>query len=233
MYKNYKKHKGGGAPPAPLLSKKEGLNRFVWDMGHFIMPSIPDVYIEANFRGHKAPPGTYTIQLKANGKTVGTQGKIISMPTFEIKEGQYEAYDKIMIDMEQKLTTMHTMVNSLYKAKGQLNEIWKDVKDGPLKIEGKRLADQIDIWDKKMVQRKSQAYDDVENFPNKFTAEYLFLINATESSIPRVNQPSKDRKTALDAQWLLLKKEGEHLIKSAIPEYNKKLWDSGIGAIRI
>lgn len=231
--KKYKKHNGGGAPPAPLLSKKEGLNRFVWDMGHSIMPSIPDVYIEANFRGHKSPPGSYTIQLKANNKTVSTQGKIISMPTFEIKEGQYEAYDKIMIDMEQKLTTMHTMVNSLYEAKGQLNEIWEDVKDEPLKTEGKRLADQIDVWDQKMVQRKSQAYDDVENFPNKFTAEYLFLINATDSSIPRVNQPSKDRKAALDAQWLLLKKEGEQLIKTAIPEYNKKLWDAGIGAIRI
>jgi len=31
-------------------------------------------------------------------------------------------------------------------------------------------------WDEEMVQRKSKAYDDVENFPNKFTANYLFLI---------------------------------------------------------
>ena len=50
-----------------------------------------------------------------------------------------------------------------------------------------------------MVQRKSKAYDDVENFRQGFTAQYLFLINQTESAIPRVNQPNMDRKKELDA----------------------------------
>ena len=40
-------------------------------------------------------------------------------------------------------------------------------------------------------------YDDAENYPQKFTANYLFLINATESDLPRVNQPSRDRRTEL------------------------------------
>jgi hypothetical protein len=83
------------------------------------------------------------------------------------------------------------------------------------------------------VQRKSQAYDDVENFPNKFTAEYLFLIDATNSSIPRVNQASKDRKIELDAQWVKLNSEGDRLMKMAIPAYNKQLWEAGFGAIRL
>ena len=84
-----------------------------------------------------------------------------------------------------------------------------------------------------MVQRKSKAYDDVENFPNKFTAEYLFMINATNSAIPRVNQPSKDRKAELDKQWAGLKQRGADIMNSKIPEYNKKLWASGIGAIQM
>ena len=84
-----------------------------------------------------------------------------------------------------------------------------------------------------MVQRKSKAYDDVENFPNKFTAEYLFLIDATNSTIPRVNQPSKDRKAELDAQWNGLKARATEFMEKDIPAYNKKLWDAGIGAIRI
>ena len=48
---------------------------------------------------------------------------------------------------------------------------------------GNEIIKQLTNWDEDMVQRKSKAYDDVENFPNKFTAEYLFLINQTESSI--------------------------------------------------
>ena len=84
-----------------------------------------------------------------------------------------------------------------------------------------------------MVQRKSKAYDDVENFPNKFTAEYLFLINQTNSSIPRVNQSSRDRKAELDSQWNGLRSKANQLMKTEIPAYNKKLWEAGIGAIRL
>ena len=102
-----------------------------------------------------------------------------------------------------------------------------------LKAEGKKLIASLDAWDKKMIQRKSKAYDDVENFPNKFTAEYLFLINQSNSGIPRVNQSSKDRKAELDAQWVGLKQKAESFINSDIPDFNAKLWSNGIGAIRI
>jgi len=84
-----------------------------------------------------------------------------------------------------------------------------------------------------MVQRKSKAYDDVENFENKFTADYMFLINQTDSSLPRVNQSSRDRKKELDGIWALLKNQADALITKRIPEYNKLLWESGIGALRV
>ena len=114
-----------------------------------------------------------------------------------------------------------------------LMPILKDVKDGTVKADGEKLLKDLDAWDKDMIQRKSKAYDDVENFPNKFTAEYLFLIDATNSTIPRVNQPSKDRKVELDAQWSTLKSRADALKNTAIPAYNKKLWEAGIGAIRL
>ena len=227
------KFNGGGPPLAPLLSKKEGLNRFVWDMKYPLLPGIPNVYMEARFRGHTAPPGNYALKLKVNDELETTAGSIIEVPTYQTKSGQYETYDAFMTEMEQKLTAMHNKVNSLFKAQKQLKSVIKDLKNPGLKAEGEKLVKQLDAWDKDMVQRKSKAYDDVENFPNKFTAEYLFLIDATNSSIPRVNQSSKDRKTELDAQWEVLNKEAERLINVAIPSYNKQLWEAGIGAIRI
>lgn len=226
------KFNGGGPPVAPLLSKKEGLNRFVWDMKYPLLPGIPNVYMEAGFRGHVAPPGNYTLKLKAGNEEVTTAGTIVEVPLYETKSGQYEAYDAFMTDMEQKLTLMHNKVNTLYKAQLQLKSVLKDLSNEELKSEGKKLLTQMDAWDKDMVQRKSKAYDDVENFPNKFTAEYLFLIDATNSSIPRVNTSSRDRKTELDAQWKILEKEASRLIETAIPAYNKQLWGAGIGAIQ-
>lgn len=230
---DYKPHNGGGAPPAPVLSKKEGLNRFVWDMGHAIVPGIPNVYIEANFRGHKAIPGVYDITLSMDGKMVNTKAEIKVVPTFEITAGQYEAYDGIMRDMEGKVTEMHQMLNTLYGVQKELKEVLEKIDDEVVKKRGQALLEKMDAWDKEMVQRKSQAYDDVENFPNKFTAEYLFLINQTSSSIPRVNQSNQNRKKELDQQWIVLKARGKQLMNQAIPEYNKVLWEAGIGAIQL
>jgi photosystem II stability/assembly factor-like uncharacterized protein len=229
---NYKKHNGGGPPPAPLLSKEIGLNRFVWDMLYPIIPGIPDVYIEANFRGHKVPPGSYTLKLQQGEKTVSTTAKILETPGFETQEGQYAAYDAFMTEMELNVTQMHLLINTLFTAKTQLKDIINNLEDNTLRKAGVTLYKKLNAWDEDMVQRKSKAYDDVENFPNKFTAEYLFLINETNSTIPRVNTSSRLRKNELDKEWEQLKIRGDEFLEKEIPDFNNKLWEAGIGAIR-
>ena len=229
---NYKKHNGGGPPPAPLLPKEAGLNRFVWDMHYPIMPGIPGTYMEADFRGHKAPPGTYTFQLKMGDKTASAKAKILETPGFETQQGQYAAYDEFMTEMEQNLTEMHQMVNTLHSAQMQLKRILEDMEENILRKDGMVLFNKLKKWDEDMIQRKSQAYDDVENFPNKFTAEYLFLINESNSTIPRVNTSSRTRKNELDKEWSQLKVQGNEFLNKLLPEFNQKLWAAGIGAIR-
>ena len=189
--KNYKPHNGGGPPPAPVLGTKKGLNRFVWDLKHPILPGVPKTYIEANFTGHKVPPGVYTLTLKIGDETVTTKGELIAPPNLENWDKQFKEHDTFMTQLEKNLTDMHQKVNMLYKVKQQLTQVLKEVTDETLKKEGQALVKKLKDWDNDMVQRKSQAYDDVENFPNKFTAEYLFLMNQSNSDIPRINQPFK------------------------------------------
>ncbi len=221
----------GGPQRAPTISKKEGLNRFVWNMRNPIMPGIPKAYIEASYSGHKVSPGIYNITLHLGENTLQTQAEILDNPNFEMEDGQHAIYDQFMSEMESELTAMHVMVNTLNGTKARLRQILKGVEDAALKAEGETLVKRLTEWDEKMVQRKSKAYDDVENFPNKFTAEYMFLINQTESSIPRINQPSRDRRAELEKEWTVLKSEGEQLMNIELPAYNKKLWEAGIGAL--
>jgi len=227
----------GGPPPAARLSKKEGLNRFVWNMRYSIMPGIPNVYYEANFRRHRVIPGTYKVTLKVADKVVSTNAVITDNPLYEMKKGQFEAYDSFMTDMETKFTDMHNKVNALKKVQDQIKGILKTLKEkkaaANLIKSGEQLYSELKSWDEAMVQRKSKAYDDVENFPNKFTAEYIFLINQTESAIPSVNQGSINRKKELDAQWVGYKAKAETLLNSTIPTFNKMLWQAGIGAIKM
>ena len=223
----------GGPAAEPVLSKQRGLNRMVWNLNYPTKPGVPDVYFETNFSGHRAPPGNYTVELSYEDKKTSSSAKIISTPGVEISEEQHREFDDFMTELEENVTRMHNTINSLYGVQGQLESVLKSIDDQALLAEGKELLKSLKSWDEDMVQRKSKAYDDVENFPNKFTAEYLFLIDQTNSPIPRVNQSSKDRRKELDLQWATLKSRADKLIGEQIPDYNKKLWEAGIGALRL
>jgi len=226
----------GGPPSIPLLSKNKGLNRFVWDMRYPSMSGVPNVYIEASFRGHKVSPGNYSLTLKSGSASQAVKFEIADNPLYNIPLAQYEAYDAFMKDAETKVTAMHNFINSLFDVQSQLkqqvNQLEKN-KQTALHASASQLLTKIKNWDEEMVQRLSKAYDDVENHENKFSADYLFMINQTESSIPRVNQSSLDRKKELDAQWDLLNKRAIEILEKDIPDINKKLWESGIGALQI
>ncbi len=226
----------GGPPPAPTLSKNEGLNRFVWNMRHPIMLGVTGAYLEANYRGHVVSPGTYTVELKVGDEMVSTQSVIVENPLYQTTASEFAAYDAIMTSMEQSLSEMHQKVNRLKNVQNQIlkaiQSLQKNGGNEALIQSGNDLLKELMTWDEAMIQRKSKAYDDVENFPNKFTAEYIYLINQTESAIPRVNQPSIDRKKELDAQWMILKTQAADLINKRISDFNKQLWEAGVGAIQ-
>lgn len=225
----------GGPSAEPTLSATTGLNRFVWNMRHATMPGIPTAYIEGSYRGHKAIPGTYTLELKQGNQVKTSTVEIKANPKYPTNAAAYQNYHDVMMTMETALTEMHETVNQVADLRSKLKDVLQHMPDNDklktLKEDGQNLLKKMTAWDEDMVQRKSKAYDDVENFPNKFTAEYIFLINQTESDIPRVTQPSRDRFEELSKEWTGLKKRATTLLKQDIPAYNQQLWEAGIGAI--
>lgn len=229
---DYKRYDGG--PPSPAtLSTNKGLNRFVWDMRTETMTGVLDTYIEGSYRGHRVAPDTYKLTLKVDGKELMTNAKIVGNPQIKISKEQFQTYDAFMTSAETSLTTMHDLTNQLKEIQQEISKTIKDLENKELKATGESLVKALKNWDEAMVQRKSKAYDDVENFPNGFTAEYLFLINASESSIPRINQSSIDLKKELDTKWATYKSQADGWLTMELPEFNKALWSAGIGAIKL
>ena len=227
----------GGPPAEPVLPKLKGLNRFVWDMRYPTMPGVPTAYLEAGFRGHKASPGGYSMTLKYGTTEVKSDFKILPNPLYETTDAAYQEYHTFMSSMEASLTNMHNKINTILDLRKQIEAVLKDIPDteatATLKKDGEALVEKMKAWDEDMVQRKSKAYDDVENFPNKFTANYLFVLNQTQSDIPKVNQPSRDRHQELTTQWNALNARAMEIMEKDCPAYNERLWQAGIGAVRV
>ena len=227
----------GGPPAEPTLSTSNGLNRFVWDMKYPTRLGVPDVYIEGNYRGHKVSPGKYSISLKKGTQSSSTSVQILPNPLYPTKAETYRKYHELMMSMTETFNEMHRSINTIDDYKKQLEGILKRLPDttkySSIQVEGKILIQKMTDLDNEMVQRKSKAYDDVENFPNKLSANYLFLINQTESDIPKVIQPVLERRKELDQEWSVLQKTAKEIMEQEVVAFNQKLWNLGIGAILV
>lgn len=225
----------GGPSPEPIIAVKKGVNRFVWDLRYPTMPGVPTAYIESSYRGHKAIPGTYTLRISSGAETAEAKAFLKDVPGYNMTHAEYQAYHEWMSKLEAEVTTMHTLVNTAKTYQDQLAELLKKLEGNveyvSLKTEGEKLIKELKAWDEDMVQRKSTAYDDVENFPNKFTANFMFMLNHGESSIPRINEGTKARYTELLDQWKPLQAEGKRLIETAVPAFNKLASEKGVGVL--
>lgn len=225
----------GGPSPEPTISTRKGVNRFVWNLRYPTVPGVTGAYIESSYAGHKAIPGTYTVRLSGGGITVEAKGEIKDIPGYNLTPADYREYHLWMSQLESGVTTMHETVNKAKEYQDQLAELLKKLEGKPeyadLKKEGEKLMKELKAWDEEMVQRKSTAYDDVENFPNKFTANFMFMMNHGESSIPKINEGTKARFAELIEQGKTLEEEGNRLIETAIPAFNKLATEKGVGVL--
>lgn len=227
----------GGPGAEPVLTKAQGINRFVWDMRYPTLTGVPTAYLEASFRGHKAIPGAYSLRLRYGMREVKADCKILSNPSYQVSASDYAEYHTFMSMLEATLNEMHQKLNKLNTAREELvallEELPGDAKFAALKRSGDALVQKMKVWDEEMVQRKSKAYDDVDNFENKFTANFLFLINQTESDLPRVNQPNRERHAELMKEWEKLNARAMEFIEKEVPAFSRQLWEAGIGPVRV
>ena len=226
-----------GAPPLPaVLPAKKGLNRFVWDLRHNPLPGAPKVYIEGSYQGHKAIPGDYTLELSFGDTRLKTGAAIRQNPLIRTTAEEFSDYDRFMEQAEAAYTEMTVLTNQMHALHGRLKEVESNLqassKPGLLE-EARTLSIAMDAWDKTMVQRLSKAYDDVENFVNGFTAEYLTALNHADSAIPRVNEGTKQKIAELNGVWARHKATARDILDRQVTAFNQALQEAGIGVLYI
>ena len=223
-----------GAPSRdPVLSAKKGINRFVWNLRHQSLPGIPKVYIEGGFSGHKAIPGTYTLELSYGDKQAQLSTTIGANPLINLSAQAYDEYHEFMSAAEKTYTEMTHKTVALYNTQQKLKAVLgsKSIdKNSALYSEGMRLLESLKEWDALMAQRLSKAYDDVENYENGFTAYYITLINQADSSIPKITEGAKAKMNELNQKWNALHKEAKEL-EALIEKFNRKAFESGLGLL--
>lgn len=226
----------GGPPEEPLLPFKQGLNLFVWDMRYQTLPGVPKVFIEGSYKGHKAAPGNYQATLKAGANEQTITFSILPDPRIQASTAGYVSQAAIQQEVDDKVRNIHEMILQLRKVRTQVNDLLALLDTSKYKAlndEGKKLVRNINTWEDKLVQNKAQSNDDIINYVNRLTADYIFLKGEMDTNIPDITNGQKERLAELNNLWVPLKTEGDDITVKQVNAFNKLYDESGLGKVVI
>ena len=231
----------GGPSADPLLPRKAGLNRFVWDLRYPTYPGVPTAYIEGSWRGHRAAPGDYSAVLKVvpSGSATGTEYthsfRVLADPRIPASQADYDEQHQWLSKVETGLREVHESVLNLRTARDQVSGLLKWI-DGStaypeVRMAAKSLQEKMLHWEEELVQNRTQSYDDIINFVNKLSADYFFLKGEMDTNMPQVTNGQKEQFATLDATWQPLKQRYQAIVKEDIPALNALCRKAGIDRV--
>jgi len=227
----------GGPSSDPLLSARAGMNRFVWDLRYSTLPGVPNVFIEGSYSGRKAAPGKYSAKLKSGSEEKTVSFNILPDPRINATASDYAAQQTAQAEVDTKIKEIHEAIVRLRVAKKQVNDLMEiltdTVKYKSIHESGKELVKKINAWEDKLVQNKAQSNDDIINFVNMLSADYIFLKGEMDVNIPQVTEGSKKQLTALNAIWQPLKSEYDDIVSKQIPAFNAVCRNAGLEKVTL
>ncbi len=214
----------GGPGEEPLLPARPGLNRFVWDLRYPTLPGVPNVFIEGSYEGRRAAPGQYTAHFTLGKATQAVPVSIVADPRITATPAEYAEQQEWSMKTEQAIRDIHASVLQIRKIKMQVNEIIKLVDTVQMKevvAQGRKLTAKLQQWEDELVQNKAQSNDDVINFVNKVSADYIFLKGELDANVPYVTNGQKEQYAALDKVWTGLRSQLNSLLNKDVAAFNQ------------
>jgi len=227
----------GGPSADPLLPTASGLNRFIWDQRYPPQTGVMNVFIEGGYDGHKVMPGHYTATLNYGKESKTVSFKILADPRIKGSAAEYEAQHVLQSKVEAGIVEIHNAVNKMRKANKQIGDLMEQLETidttatKAIRDKATAIAKNLAKWEEALVQTKAQSNDDIINFINKLSADYIFLKGDLDSNIPYTTKGQEDQYQFLDAQWKSLKKQMQDLVNNDITELNKLCKEKEIAKI--
>jgi len=116
-----------GAPRRPVA--RAGANTYVWDMRYPPPTVLPGAVFQGRPAGPLAPPGTYTLELDANGVKTQTRATIVKDPRVEYTDADLESQFLFLMNVRDKLTETMAVVRKVRDTRAEAEALVKKAKE--------------------------------------------------------------------------------------------------------
>ncbi len=125
----------------------------------------------------------------------------------------------------------------LREVRDQVNALVNRMKDQPgadtIVKAGKALVAQVDAIEGRLVQPRSKTFQDVINFRNGLSDQYLFLAEGVDGGDAPVTQGMRERITSLDESWAESNKLVKEILERSVASFNALVKERGVPAVMV
>jgi len=185
----------GASKSDSLVSKKAGMNRFVWDL-HYPEVDIVDGSIVWGYTGGPlVPPGTYTVTLTANGQHASRTFRVLRDPRIAATDADLAAERDLLMRLHVALGRTYDAVRTIRSVRAQSSSLLARLASAghdtvELARDAAALAAKLTAIEEDLMQPRMTADQDTENFPTKLDNQiaYLFLLAGAGDARPTDGQ---------------------------------------------
>lgn len=196
---------GPGVAPARLLPAKKGMNVFSWELRTEPPPRVAGVLQPGSLQGYRVGMGTYTARLTAFGVARTQSFRVVPDPRERHTEQQVAAQVRLARQAWERVAELHNNVIDVRSVKDQVTGVLgklsdrQDVQD--VKDLGSAITAKVDSVDGRLVQARIKTFQDVINFRNGLSDQYLYLQEAIDGSEPPLTKGMTDRFVEIEAEY--------------------------------
>ena len=225
----------GGPGPKEILPKKQGFNRFHWDLRRESLPSVEKVFVYGSYSGSRVSPGNYKAKLKVNEKEKVVEINVLPNPNLSISQSDFDKQQELLVKIENSIRDVHESVTNMREVQKQLKHyqqyLSKNQSYEDLINKANYIEEKLKSWEVNLIQPNQKTFQDVINFHNKLNAEWMYLKEYVDSEDPKVTQGAEIRHNDLNNKWLEYKIQLQEIIDKDFKDFETEFKSKNIPAL--
>jgi photosystem II stability/assembly factor-like uncharacterized protein len=199
-----------------------GVHRAIWDLRYPAPVSVAGAtfWENAGASGPLAPPGRYTVRLRAGESSLTQEVDLVADPRTGVSQDDLEAQFRLLLDIRDRLSRTHETANQIASLREQLTT-WRDrLSDEAARERIDSLDAELGAVDAQLIQRAPGL---TYAHPVQLNAKLAALAAVVGSADSAPTQPSRDVFAELSARLDALVARFEQLLGSDLTNLNRAL----------
>jgi photosystem II stability/assembly factor-like uncharacterized protein len=214
---------------AKFPGKKQGLNKWNWDMKRQGFNCVRDMTLFAGLDGPSVLPGRYTVRMTAAGESSETSFSLVPDPRVSASEAELQAWNEVLSETASLLDRILSSLGVLREAGAEISALMEDHPDAAeLQASGQAALNAIEAWDHQIIQPLHQTYEDEDAWETRLAGQVRFLMDVIDRSGAPLTEGVLERLADLKQEWAGLKSELEDIETHRIAPINAWARDGNI-----